>query len=55
MQRVLKKHLPNTLMLTVDHLANTYNYDFYNNEVRFVDKKLVLVDLTNHTNSINLA
>ncbi len=46
MQRVLKKYLPNSLILVVDHHALNNNYDFYDKELRFVDRKLFLLDIS---------
>ncbi len=41
-QQMLKKYLPDTLILVVDHHAQDNNYNFYDVELRIVDKKVVL-------------
>jgi len=46
-QQMLKKHLPNALILVVDHHAQDNNYDvFYNKELNFYNKSIVLRDIS---------
>jgi ABC-type multidrug transport system ATPase subunit len=45
-QRMLKKYLPNTLILSVDHHAQDNNYDFYDAELQFSNKSVDLRDIT---------
>lgn len=40
-QKVLKKYLPNSLILVVDHHAKDNNFNFYDSEIHFVDKRLI--------------
>ena len=43
-QKMLKKFLPNTLMLVVDHHAVDNNHDsFYDYEARFLDGSIHIV------------
>jgi len=45
-ERMLKRYLPNTLILVVDHYAKDNNYDgFYGQELYFADKKVTLRDM----------
>lgn len=45
-QQMLKKYLPNTLMLIVDHHAVDNNYGgFYDNELHFGDKDIVFQEI----------
>jgi ABC-type multidrug transport system ATPase subunit len=44
-QQMLKKHLPNSLILVVDHHAQDNNYGFYDKELRFMDKQVVMQDM----------
>ena len=44
-QQMLRQHLPNALVLVVDHHAQNNNYnDFYDNKLSFIDKTIVLQD-----------
>ncbi len=45
-QQMLKKHLPNTLILVVDHHARDNNYGFYDAELKFDNKQIVLQEIT---------
>ena len=49
-QQMLKKHLPNTLMLIVDHHAKDNNYDFYNQELHFSEKRITVSDIPSKEN-----
>ncbi|MEI8054942.1 MAG: ATP-binding cassette domain-containing protein [bacterium] len=46
-QQMLKKYLPNTLMLSVDHHAHDNNYNFfYNGELHFFNKGIKLQEMS---------
>ncbi len=44
-QQMLKKYLPDTLILIVDHHAHDNNYDFYDEELKFTRNKLIALPL----------
>ena len=45
-QQMLRKYLPNSLILSVDHHAQDNNYDaFYNKELKFLDKSVILQEI----------
>jgi putative ATP-binding cassette transporter len=49
-QQMLKKHLPDALMLVVDHHAQGNNHEsFYDKELSFSDKGIVLQDISSKT------
>jgi ABC-type multidrug transport system ATPase subunit len=49
-QQMLKKHLPDALILVVDHHAQDNNHEaFYDKELNFSDKGIVLQDISSKT------
>jgi len=44
-QQMLKKYLPNSLILVVDHHARDNNYGFYDAELSFVNKSVILQEI----------
>jgi len=47
-QRMLKKYLPTTLILSVDHHARDNNYNFYDSELHFANKLCTLKSVGEH-------
>lgn len=49
-QQMLKKYLPNALILVVDHYAQSNNYNhFYDNEINFYNKSIIFREMPSKT------